>query len=228
MPEHGKQTSEGRRASPGAAAPRGRPDRRESGAACVLVAVLLVASAGGCAGGSAEGPFSLQSGQYFAVSIQQDGRKVPIRDHTAVLRREPFSIVLAFTRFDGVFVQASFHPHFHDAARSGRDLAAILPFPRTVSWMGPSLLVNDQEYQRWYHFGTGISRFDKVEARAEEGVILCKKVIGRYQESRTGETMPLLDVRRGALYLVFLRARVDPGSRRRVESQREYLKIVFS
>jgi hypothetical protein len=170
--------------------------------------------------------------EHFAVGLQQDGRKIPIRNHVAVLEKKPFSFVLLFSDQPGVLVNTRTDADLLERARRRRDLGRTAPLTNTVkAWKAPVLRARDDAWDYWYHYGLSqdMTKFDDVQRlklRNGGSVMACKKVIQRVQLSGEGEEVPVEELSADRLHLVFVFAPAQVGGGRS-ESQRDWLTIVF-
>ena len=174
-------------------------------------------------------PLGVLTNPHFAISLQQDGRKIPIRNRTAVLRRGPFDILVALPTPGGVFVNADTQPSLHAIASSGGDVAAAAPL-RAISENASSVLtLGERTWQYWYYLGPGISKFTDVREVGSRGSTdrtwVCKKAL-RSLRTPDGQVIPL-EGGRGELYLVFIKAEWDASHTERLEQSREALRILF-
>jgi hypothetical protein len=164
---------------------------------------------------------------YFAVAIQQDGRKVPIREHTVVLRREAFDVLVALPTPGGVFVNASTSPDLARYARDNRrvdDRVALEAFSEEPSSI---LTLADRGFAYWYYMGPGISKFTDVRVlgHPQRGrTWVCKKSLTHWRDGN-GPAVKLEHLSADQLYLVFVKA--DWEGQRRVEQAHEWLRVVF-
>ncbi len=179
------------------------------------------------------------SGGRFIVGLQQDGRRVPIRDRQAVLLRKPFEVLMVFSRQPGVLVHASTDDRLLDQARSGRPLDAVAPLRNTVrAFRSHTLLACPDSYDQWYHYGLapGMTKFDAAQRVENRGAtaLHCVKKIAAFQQLRPGartidpaKARAIKDLDADRIHLVFVHAPVQPGSPDRVEQQRDWLTIRF-
>ncbi len=170
--------------------------------------------------------------EHFAVGLQQDGKKIPIRNHVAVLRKKPFSLVLLFSDQPGVLVNTQTSPALLEKARRRRDLTRPAPLTSTMKqWKAPILRVSDDSWDYWYHYGLSrdMTKFDdvqRVQLRDGGSVMACKKVLQQVQLSADDEALPVEELSADRLHLVFVFAPAQVGGGRS-EAQRDWLTIVF-
>ena len=153
---------------------------------------------------------------------------MPVADHAARLKKQPFTVVLTFPQLDGVMVHASLKSDLLDAVKAGRSVSSVLPVPAQGLREGlhnPKRLicVNDRQYNYWYYLGKTKSSFDQVIAAPREFV--CKRVIARFAADNDSPAAPLADLPHRDLYLTFVATAWSDG--RRVETSAEYVKLTF-
>jgi len=190
----------------------------------------LPALAGCPAGGPS--PAQLAEGQAFAVAVRQDGRTVPVRDHTVWLARRPFALVFAFGRLERVLVHASFEPTMFEAVAAGRPMASVLPLPHRTPpapLFNPdrTLAVRDEAYQLWYYLGPAIHRFDEDGIREIGGGYVCRRTVRAYAAGPDQPVRAIAQTGPHTLYLVLTDTDLDPGTKRRTQGQTERLKLIF-
>ncbi|MFP4053447.1 MAG: hypothetical protein ACLFV7_06240 [Phycisphaerae bacterium] len=204
----------------------------------LLAAGLLAATAIGCEPGTQiENRRSVLvtpegGGEFFVVGVQQDGRKIPVRNHVVRLKRKPFDLVLLFSAQPGVLVNASASPSLLTLARGGSDLGSRAPLSNTFrQWRSATLLGSPDTWDYWYHYGlsANMTKFDKVRRvtmRDGKSAMACRKTIRSFQPAGADASTPIQDVEPDALHLVFVHAPAQSGGGR-VENQRDWLTIVF-
>lgn len=170
--------------------------------------------------------------EHFAVGLQQDGRKIPIRNHVAVLKKAPFSLVLLFPDQPGVLVNTQTSPALLEKARRRRDLTRSAPLTNTMKqWKAPILRASDDSWDYWYHYGLSrdMTKFDdvqRVELRDGGNVMACKKIIQQVQLSPDDQAVPVEELSADRLHLVFVFAPAQVGGGRS-EAQRDWLTIIL-
>jgi hypothetical protein len=172
------------------------------------------------------------AGEFFLVGVQQDGRKVPVRNHAVRLKRKPFDLVVLFPAQPGVLVNASASPRLLTMARSGSDLGSQAPLNNTFrQWRSATLLGSLDTWDYWYHYGlsANMTKFDRVRRvtmRDGKSVMACRKTIRSFQPDDAEAGTAIENLSADALHLVFVHAPAQPGGGR-VENQRDWLTIVF-
>lgn len=164
---------------------------------------------------------------FFALAIQQNGRKVPIRDHTVVLRPETFDVLVALPQPGGVFVNASRKPDLaRYAMRHGRvddrmPLEAYSEEPSSILTLAP------KGYAYWYYMAPGISKFTDVRIVQHPRMgrtWVCKKTLNAWRDANSSPGK-MSQLRGTEIFLVFVKG--DWREQRRVEQSHEWLRIVF-
>ncbi len=172
----------------------------------------------------------IKPGKYFSVTVEQDGRPVPIDDHTAYIHRRPFTLVFAMRNLDAVMVNASFSPKLYVAARDGKSLGSVLPLEgrgmaEDLFNVRREIFIRDDGYHFWHYYGPKNHRFDSVER--VENLWICRRTIERCLVGRGTRTVDLSKMSQRGIYLVFTKTAWDKTTKKRVEKQTERLRILF-
>ncbi len=199
-------------------------------------AIMMLAAAAAIAGcngptGPDPGPAEVRGKpDYFALWVQQDGKKLVVQDHQVTVSRKDFDIIMVFLYEDGVLVNVSTEPTLFDIARSGGDLQARAPFDNTYSTNAHnSLILGSGNYDYWYHYGEGMTKFRAVQRQkvGDAEVLLCQKPVATVRRGLDGQAKALDKTKMDAVYLVLVRARAQAGGGR-LETQRDWVKINFT
>lgn len=166
--------------------------------------------------------------KYFSVAIMQDGKFIPVINHSVKIRRAPFKIVLNLAEGnDGVLVNASFSPDSYKAAKSGKPFGQILGFTDTgladhTFNKNESVIINDMAPNYWYYNNAEDHRFNNVIKRWN--FILCERNISQFYYNNI--FVPVNKFTGTSLYLVFAKGDYDKEYKF-IEKQREFLRIRF-
>ncbi len=172
--------------------------------------------------------------RYFEVAIVQDGNKIPIKDHSVELNKNPFSIILKFFKPDDVLINATFDPTVYDKVSDGDSLDEIFSFGGTFA----EKLFNEDENiyitedgnsNCWFYDNDEYHKFSSV-TRNDEAIICNKRIKSICLEKAI--RVKIEDVKEDALYLVFAKTGGYVKDALGYDStykiiQSEYLKIVF-
>jgi hypothetical protein len=173
----------------------------------------------------------LNSGRYFEVGIEQNGKSVPIENHQVTLQKIPFSLVFYFPRQEGILVNTSFTPESFEPARNGQPFDDIPGFsdlgmaeepfnPRVV------VMITSRAPHFWYYANQAEHRFNEVSK--DNGIFICRRIVANvmYRDT-TKEIVALRNIPEDTLYLVFMKTVWTKDYSQQIEQQREYLKITF-
>lgn len=198
-----------------------------------LLTILLVTGCNETPGLQAERPADASaatdvSNPFFAVSVQQGGRKVKIHEGTVFLSKGPFDLVFALAETDGLFIHASSRPDLANYVAGGGIPEELVPL-RPISEFGTSTLTIDAEqWHYWYFFSPKVSKFTEVKAVETRGgdVYACKKSVLRFRHGPTGRAMAFNELP-DTMYLVLVKPDWDGTGTRRVSRESETLRVVF-
>ena len=194
------------------------------------IAIIFLTLATGVLAGCprASGKDMLGEGKFFTVAIEQDGQRVCLVNNRAQLGKKPFTVILTFSRFDGVMVNASVRPLLLEAVRAGRSVQEILPIPIRGLAEGlnnpqQQIFVTDKGYNFWYYMGPTIHRFDDVTE--SKGRYVCRRRIANVHMEGAIAITPIGSLNANSLNLVFVKA--DLRAKQRIPKQTEYITLVF-
>ncbi|MBS3821692.1 MAG: hypothetical protein GVY16_08465 [Planctomycetes bacterium] len=169
---------------------------------------------------------------YFTMGVEQDGQRIPVRDHTVRIRRAPFRLVFYFEEMGSMLVDASLEPDKGRALQKGANLHTIFPPGASVAehLQNPerSLYIGGPGYHNWLYLGPKTHRFDpgavhKLGARG----FICRRTVEKLVDTKAGKVIPLDELQADRLYLGFVQTQRVPGSDGRYELQRDWLTIEF-
>jgi len=169
----------------------------------------------------------------FSIAIEQDGKPVEIKDHIAILKRKQFTIVLYFSKVDeiGLLVNSSFESKSFDSAANGKPISEIAGFAETGMAEYPfnklkELMITNSAPHYWYYKNKDDHRFDEVKKKENQWV--CKRLVSGFMDrDGTRKSFDIDTVDKNELYLVFIKAKWNKDFSKRIEKQRDYLKIIF-
>jgi len=162
--------------------------------------------------------YSLESGKYFAISVEQDGKRVAISttDRTVTLKKAPFALVFTFmgTGPGNIAVNVSLDSDSHRAVLAGRDINEVPGLEGTGMAEGTrnknrNFFIRPRCFHYWYYDDPKDHRFDKVAPGADR--IVCTRTIKHYRtwgpEQCLCANTPISQIEGDALYFVFARFR---------------------
>ena len=171
---------------------------------------------------------------YFSVSIQQDGKIIPIKDHTVRLKKKPFTILLYFPKIDdiNIYVNASRSSESYNAARQGKPMEEIPGFHEKFGMAEyrfnreRTLMLSKSAPHYWYYSKDDDHRFDEVYPK--DGKWLCRRIAANIMNRDTKRDYKNIENFDGnRLYMVFLKGKYTKDYSNIIENQREYLEIDF-
>ena len=182
------------------------------------------------AGPLAEKPAGPAAEPFFSVTIQQEGRTLPVVDGKVKLARRPFQIVLRMKAKGAVQLNASTDPKLYQAARAGGSVAAVIPLAGTGMAehdFNPDrdLMLSNSGYHYLHHLGPESHRFDSV--RPDGRGFVCTRSVDKLGGLSVEEGTPVARFKGEVLYLVMVKSRFDPDSMLSVAQQVEHLGLVF-
>jgi hypothetical protein len=196
---------------------------------CVLAPILLV----GCLEDKEIRPATSArsvtdlTNPHFALAVQQGGKKIPIRDHTVVLRRAPFDVLIALPAPGGVFVNASRKPDLARHAAQNPRIDDRMPLEAYSEEPSRILTLAPKGFAYWYYMAPGISKFTDVRIVGHPSMgrtWVCKKSLGAFRDSNSSpRKMSQIDA--DSIYLVFVKGQWR--DQRRVAQAHEWLRVVF-
>jgi hypothetical protein len=169
---------------------------------------------------------------YFTMGVEQDGQRIPVRDHTVRIRRAPFRLVFYFEEMGSMLVDASLQPDTVRALQQGANVNSLFPPGASVAeeLQNPerSLYIGGPGYHNWLYLGPRTHRFDpnavhKLGARG----FICRRTVEKLVDAQAGKVIPLNEVQADRLYLGFVQTQRVPGSANRSELQRDWLIVEF-
>ncbi|MFC1611933.1 hypothetical protein ACFL6C_13305 [Myxococcota bacterium] len=166
---------------------------------------------------------------HFTIAVRQDNQTKPVRNHVVKVIRKPLELVITFREPGGVLINASHDPASFDAARAGKEHSDLPGFVHTGIAEGlhnpdKSIFVIDEAPNYWFYQDSNEHRFDGPCRRSQ--VIECVRTISSLQYEG-GRSVDLNASKQPALYLVIAKTKWAEGFTRRIELQRDYLKIVL-
>jgi hypothetical protein len=164
----------------------------------------------------------------FAVSIEQDGKSVAVKDHEVTLRKAPFDIMVDLPgKGSFVFVNASFDDAMYDKAKSSKSLAREF---RPGLFMAEGernaekdVMPGPDAIHSWYYESDQDNRFNEVKPMGA-GFRGRRTVANAYVGDKE---VKVEDWKESTLYLVFVSGEGKPDASETIERQREYLKLKF-
>lgn len=197
-----------------------------------LLALLLAA---GCdadkqLSSSTIGPGTTEN---FKITIEQEGREVPIRDDVVRLRREPFVIVVHFNKPRSILLSASFQDETFRLAKTAKRFHELRGFAGTGIAdykFNPkrALFVHNTSPNMWYYRSPTNHRFDNMVRRG--GTYICRRTVAFAVDltEPARPAIPLEELVHRSIYLVAVSASPLTGSRdAQIEYQRRRLEIRF-
>ncbi len=172
-----------------------------------------------------------QAAKKWRVEVQQDGRTIPIKDHTVTVQRKPFDLVFYLPDKTIVLVRAASQPALFDLAKSGKPLGKIFNPSQTGAASAlnkdEDIFMDDPTLQGGWDYDSSEKdhSFNEVTP-APGGLFKCRRRISNVFS--TGDPVPLGKTDFAAMYLVFLTGRSAADHLSSVEEQRDYLKIAFT
>lgn len=172
-----------------------------------------------------------QTGPYFGIGIEQNGRAVALEDHAVTLEKNSFTIVLTFPGQEGILINASATPETFDAARTEKPFAELSGFrdlgmaeeafnPRAL------LMLSPRAPHFWYYAHEGEHRFNEVIR--QERTVICRRIVANLMyRDISKEITSIRDMPGDHLYLVFVKTEWSNDYAQQYEKQRDYLKITF-
>jgi hypothetical protein len=158
----------------------------------------------------------------FAVYIEQDGKLAAIQDHTASLRKAPFTLVLVFSAPSSVLVNCADSPGLFDSAVRPE------PYPTgdVIAEAGGNpqhqVVLTDRAYHRWFVSPGTSHTFESITMK--DGTYHCRRTIEAFVRPEAPRRR-IESLEGNALYFVFV-SRV-PELGRSVVRHRERLKVEF-
>lgn len=198
-------------------------------AAVFLGLAVLAAGCGDLGKNGLLGPANGQDGKYFLIGVEQDGRRIPVRDHQVFVRRAPFAILVVMATEDTVLANASFSSQSFDAARTGAKGSPIPCFSGQAIKEGlfnqeHALVIGDGVFYRWQYYGPQNNRFDSVIQK--DGANVCYRTIDKYNVVGDSNWYDIRGIDKPAIYFTFLMQEWNM-SRNRPEKQRDWLMVTF-
>ena len=168
------------------------------------------------------------------VTVEQqnaDGKwvSVPVRDHSVKLARRPFRFVFFFDQLGTMYVSASQSSKKAGFARAGYSFARLFPQSKYASseFQNPSreaLVSSSGRFENWLLGAGEMHRFDPGSVRSwKKRGYFCVRTIE--QLSVDGSPEAIADFTGNQLYFVF--GQTDHRSGQRIETKRDWLRIVF-
>ena len=168
---------------------------------------------------------------HFTLGIIQNGRKIAVKNHRAVLEKKPFTLAFHFSQLGSMLVQASANPNLIDQAGRGSHIDKLLGEDNRIPEdnMNPDALlyVSDKgRYHNWLYLGPEVHRFDRngVE-KVRNGGYICRRTVQRLYID--GREMPVEKYLKDNLYLLLIKTQRSAGSGRRSELQRDWVELNF-
>lgn len=199
-----------------------------------IVSLVLLATAvltSGCLPNQGIDANKASQVSHFTLGIIQDGRKISIRNHRAVLEKKPFKLVFHFSQLGSMLVQASLSPRLIDRAGRGEHIDKLLSGNNRIQEdnMNPLAILHVSQagrYHNWLYLGPGIHRFDRngVE-KVPDGGYVCRRTVERLYLD--GREIPIEKCPKNNIYLLFVKTRRLAGSGRRGELQRDWVELNF-
>jgi hypothetical protein len=162
----------------------------------------------------------------IAVSIEQDGKPVPIKDHEVALKKAPFDILVDLPgKGSFVYVNASFDDAMYEKAKKskplGREFRPGLFMAEGDRNAEKDIIPGPDAIHSWYYDSDQDNRFNEVKPSGA-GVRGRRTVANAYLD---GKEVKVEDWKDSTLYLVFLTGEGKPDASETVERQREYVKL---
>jgi hypothetical protein len=162
----------------------------------------------------------------FAVSIEQDGKPVPIKDHEVSLKKAPFDILVDLPgKGSFVFVNASFDDAMYEKAKTnkplGREFRPGLFMAEGERNGDKDIIPGPDAIHSWYYETDQDNRFNEVKPMGA-GVRGRRTVANAYVADKE---VKVEDWKDSTLYLVFVSGEGKPDASETIERQREYLKL---
>jgi hypothetical protein len=162
----------------------------------------------------------------FAVSIEQDGKPVAVKDHEATLRKAPFDILVDLPgKGSFVYVNTSFADAMYEKAKTnkplGREFRPGLFMAEGDRNAEKDIIPGPDAIHSWYYETDQDNRFNEVKPSGA-GFRGRRTVANAYLD---GKDVKVEDWKDSTLYLVFLSGEGKPDASETVERQREYLKL---
>lgn len=199
----------------------------------ILLLGLLGATAlmGGCWPKKGISAGDKSKATHFTLGIIQNGRKISVDNHRAVLEKKPFTLVFHFSQLGSMLVQASTNPNLIDQASRGSSLDKLLGENNRISEdnMNPEAMLHVSDkgrYHNWLYLGPEVHRFDRngVE-KVRKGGYICRRTVQRLYIN--GREMPVENYSKNNLYLLLIKTQRSAGSGRRSELQRDWVELNF-
>lgn len=111
----------------------------------------------------------------FAVYIEQDDKLIAVKDHTAVLRKASFTLVLVFPSPSSVLVNCADTPGAYDAATGpGRSVPREI-IAEAVGNPQHQIMLTEQAYHQWYVSPGTAHTFESITLK--DGIYHCRRTI---------------------------------------------------
>ena len=204
---------------------------KKFGSLTLMILLAAVVSVGGCWPNRKMKTAAPSQATHFTLGIIQDGRKIDITNHQAVLEKKPFTLVFHFSQLGSMLVQASSTPELIDQASRGRGLDKLLGEDNRIPEdnMNPDslLCVSDKgRYHNWLYLGPEVHRFDRNGVqKVRDGGYICRRTV--QQLNIQGRDVPIERCRQNNLYLLLIKTERSGGSGRRSELQRDWVELKF-
>jgi hypothetical protein len=180
-------------------------------------------------------PFPGSGNPRFQISIEQDGRLVPIKDNTVRIRRAPFAIVVGMNEPMGILVIPSIDPEFYDLARKGAPWEKITEKTGMAEDNfnpGKEIVLFGDVPSYWHYIDDANHRFSTI-TKEENGLIVCRRNIENLvvvRENGEETRIAVAKSKQKALFLVFFNIEYifdDDYDFTIKEYQRQVLKVEF-
>ncbi|MEK7524082.1 MAG: hypothetical protein AAB588_03545 [Patescibacteria group bacterium] len=183
-------------------------------------------------------PLAYAHNQHFEIELRQNGKIIPVEDHAAKLKNEPFDLILILSEPFAVRVNASLQPKSYDDAKAGIPLTEIHGFQDAGRGMADTLLnpnkeifIENDSINYLYYDGPKDHRFNRVSRK--KGKIIGKRTIRQVvivepSGDHLGDiTQPIKKLKGKTLYFVFANSKWIENYSKQEEYQRDFLKIDF-
>ncbi|MGE5598633.1 MAG: hypothetical protein ACM3XS_04575, partial [Bacteroidota bacterium] len=168
----------------------------------------------------------------FFLSVEQDGRQVPIENRRVRLRKRPFVLVIYLRGLDGLLVNCSSRSTSFTAAAEGRPL-------REMPWYnGEALLegygngaqeiaVMEDRFHYWFYANAHSHRFDLDGLRAAGEWTACRRTISRVRYGARQSAMPIESYPEDILYITMVKSGLPSRFHEVSSYQAEWLEVRF-
>lgn len=168
--------------------------------------------------------------RWLRFEVQQDGRTIPIKDHSAVVKRAPFDLVFYLPDKGTILVRTASQPALFDLAKSGAPLGKIFNPAQSGAFTpfntGEDVTIDDPTLQdAWFYDSTEKDHPFNEVTPAPGGFKARRRISSIYSYEAS---IPIVKTDFDAMYLVMLTGASSSDSLSTIEEQRDYLKIAFA